>query len=81
MQKATALSESTAKAEYYPASTAATEVLCLCNLLDRMGFAQQEFTAVYEDNITCIARGNSVIGCREHGKRIHIRKHFAHEIT
>jgi hypothetical protein len=24
---------------------------------------------------------NSVIGCLEHGKRIHIRKQFAHEIT
>ena len=38
MQKTTALS--TAEAEYYSASTAATEVLYLRNLLENMGFAQ-----------------------------------------
>jgi hypothetical protein len=42
LQKTTALS--TAEAEYHSASTAATEVLYLRNLLERMGFAQPEPT-------------------------------------
>jgi hypothetical protein len=78
MQKTTALS--TAEAEYYAASTAATEVLYLRNLIDRMGFAQRGPTPVYEDNTACIEWGNNVIGGRERAKHIDIRKHFAHEV-
>ena len=52
LQKTTALS--TAEAEYYSASTAATEVLYLRNLLERMGFAQPQPTPVYEDNTACL---------------------------
>ena len=78
MQKTTALS--TAEAEYYSASTAATEVLYLRNLLENMGFAQQGPTPVYEDNTACIEWGNHVIGGRERAKHIDIRKHFAHEV-
>jgi hypothetical protein len=78
LQKTTALS--TAEAEYYSASTAATEVLYLRNLLERMGFAQPEPTPVYEDNTACIEWGNNVIGGRERAKHIDIRKHFAHEV-
>jgi hypothetical protein len=78
MQKTTALS--TAEAEYYSASTAATEVLYLRNLLDSMGFAQTSPTPVYEDNTACIEWGNNVIGGRERAKHIDIRKHFAHEV-
>ncbi len=51
LQKTTALS--TAEAEYYSESTAATEVLYLLNLLERMGFAQTQPTQVYEDNTAC----------------------------
>jgi hypothetical protein len=76
--KTTALS--TAEAEYYSASTAATEVLYLRNLLEHMGFAQQAPTPVYEDNTACIEWGNHVIGGRERAKHIDIRKHFAHEV-
>ncbi|MFK5284423.1 Ty1/Copia family ribonuclease HI, partial [Lacticaseibacillus paracasei] len=71
---------STAEAEYYSASTAATEVLYLCHLLDSMGFAQASPTPVYEDNTACIEWGNNVIGGRERAKHIDIRKHFAHEV-
>jgi hypothetical protein len=78
LQKTTALS--TAEAEYYSASTAATEVLYLRNLLERMGFAQPEPTPVYKDNTACIKWGNNVIGGRERAKHIDIRKHFAHEV-
>jgi hypothetical protein len=78
MQKTTALS--TAEAEYYSASTAATEVLYIRNLLDSMGFAQASPTPVYEDNTACIEWGNNVIGGRERAKHIDIRKHFAHEV-
>jgi hypothetical protein len=78
MQKTTALS--TAEAEYYSASSAAAEVLYLRDLLDRMGFAQQAPTPVYEDNTACIEWGNNVIGGRERAKHIDIRKHFAHEV-
>jgi hypothetical protein len=78
MQKTTALS--TAEAEYYSASTAATDVLYLRNLLDSMGFAQASPTPVYEDNTACIEWGNNVIGGRERAKHIDIRKHFAHEV-
>ena len=75
MQKATALS--TAEAEYYSASTAATEVLYLRFLLDRLGFAH---TPIHEDNSACIVWGNKVIGGRERARHIDIRKHFAHEV-
>ena len=78
MQKTTALS--TAEAEYYSASTAATEVLYLRNLLESMGFTQHAPTPVYEDNTACIEWGNNVIGGRERAKHIDIRKHFAHEV-
>jgi hypothetical protein len=78
MQKTTALS--TAEAEYYSASTAATEILYLRNLLENMGFSQQAPTSVYEDNTACIEWGNNVIGGRERAKHIDIRKHFAHEV-
>ena len=78
LQKTTALS--TAEAEYYSASTAATEVLYLRNLLERMGFAQTQPTSVYEDNTACIEWGNNDIGGRECAKHIDIRKHFAHEV-
>jgi hypothetical protein len=77
-QKTTELS--TAEVEYYLASTAATEVLYLRNLLDSMGFAQASPTAVYEDNTACIEWGNNVIGGRERVKHIDIRKHFTHEV-
>ncbi len=69
------------RSEYYSASTAATEVLYLRNLLERMGFAQPEPTPVYEDNTACIEWGNNVIGGRERAKHIDIRKHFVHEAT
>jgi hypothetical protein len=75
-QKTTALS--TAEAEYYAASTEATDALYLRNLLETMGFAQPGPTPVYEDNTACIEWGNHVIGGREHAKHIDIRKHFAH---
>ncbi len=79
MQKTTALSRalSTAEAEYYSASTAATEVLYLRNLLDSMCFAQASPTPVYEDNIACIEWENNIIGGRERAKHIDIWKHFA----
>ncbi len=51
MQKTTALS--TAEAEYYSASTAATEVMYIRDLLDRMGFGQRQPTPVCEDNTAC----------------------------
>ncbi len=63
MQKTTALS--TAEAEYYSASTAAMELLYLRYLLERLDFAQQKPTPVYEDNSACIEWGNNVIGGRE----------------
>ena len=77
-QKTTALS--TAEAEYYSASTAATEVLYLRFLLDGLGIAQARPTPVHEDNSACIEWGNNVIGGRERAKHIDIRKHFAHEV-
>jgi hypothetical protein len=77
-QKTTALS--TAEAEYYAASTEATEVLYLRNLLESMGFAQRGPTPVYEDNTACIEWGNHIIGGRERAKHIDIRKHFAREV-
>ena len=52
MQKTTALS--TAEAKYYSASTAAMEVWCLRYLMERLDFAQQKPTPVYEDNSACI---------------------------
>jgi hypothetical protein len=76
MQKTTALS--TAEAEYYSTSTAATEVIYLWNLPETMGFAQRSPTPVYEDNTACIEWGNNVIGGRDRAKHIDIRKHFAH---
>ncbi len=47
------------EAGYYSASTAATEVLYLCNLLDQMGFAQQEPTPLYEDYTVCALNGET----------------------
>ena len=78
LQKTTALS--TAEAEYYSASAAGVDVLFLRNLLERMGFAQECPTSVFEDNTACIEWGNNVIGGRERAKHIDIRKHFAHEV-
>ncbi len=78
MQKTIVLS--TAEAEYYLESTAATEVLYIRNLLDNMGFAEQKPTPVYEDSTACIEWGSNVIGGRERAKHIDIRKHFAHEV-
>ena len=52
LQKTTALS--TAEAEYYSASTAATEVLYIRNLIENMGSAEQEPAPVCEDNTACI---------------------------
>ncbi len=77
MQKTTAPRLSTAGAEYYSASTAAMEVLYFRYLLERLDFAQQKPTPVYEDNSACIEWGNNVIGGRERAKHIDIRKHFA----
>ena len=56
------------------------DVLFLRNFLERMGFAQESPTSVYEDNTACIEWGNNVIGRRERAKHIDIRKHFAHEV-
>jgi hypothetical protein len=57
----------TAEEEYYSesASTAATEVLYLRNLLEKIGFVQHVPTPLYEDNTACIKWGNNVIGGRE----------------
>ena len=44
-----------------------------------MGFAPKSWTPVYEDNNACIEWSNNIIGGRERGKHIDIRKHFAHE--
>ena len=77
MQKTTALS--TAEAEYYSASTAATETIYLRQLLTNLGFPQRKSTPIYEDNTACIEWGNNVIGGRERAKHIDIKKHFAHE--
>ena len=71
---------STAEAEYYSASTAATEVIYLRFLLDGLGFAQAQPTPIHENNSACIEWGNNVISGRERAKHIDIRKHFAHEI-
>jgi hypothetical protein len=71
---------STAEAEYYLASTAATEVLYIGNLLENMGFAGTKTTPVYDDNTACIEWGNIVIGGRERAKHIDIRKHFVPEV-
>jgi hypothetical protein len=49
---------STAEAEYYSASTAATEVLYIGNLLENMVFARPGPTPMYEDNTACIEWGN-----------------------
>jgi hypothetical protein len=70
----------TAEAEYFSASTAATLVLYLRNLLDQMGCAQQAPTPVYHDKTVCLEWGINVIGGRERAKHINIRKHFAHEV-
>jgi hypothetical protein len=78
MHKTTALA--TSEAEYYSASTAVMEVLYLRYLLERLDFAQQKPTPVYEDNSACIEWGNNVIGGRERAKHIDIRKHFAHGV-
>ncbi len=81
MQKTTALS--TAEAEYYSASTAATEVSYLRFLLDGLGLAQDRPTQIYEDNSACIEWGPTVgqlIGGRERAKHIDIWRHFAHEV-
>jgi hypothetical protein len=45
-----------AEAEYYSASAAGVDVLCLhnLNLFKRMGFAQEDPTPVYKDNTACI---------------------------
>ena len=77
MQETTALS--TAEAECYSASTAATEVMYIRDLLDLLVFSQRTPTPVYEDNNACIEWVNNVIGGRERAKHINIRKHFAHE--
>ncbi len=53
MQKTTALS--TAEAEYYSASTAGSDVLYLCKLLNQLGFTQQSPKPVYEDNIASMS--------------------------
>jgi hypothetical protein len=80
MQKTTAVSIT--EAEYYSASTAATEVLYLRYLLESMGFAQPSPTPVYEDrdNTACIEWRNCVIGSRERMKHIDIRNDIAHEV-
>ena len=77
MQKTVALS--TAEAEYYAASEMGVEILYLRNLLLNMGFPEEPYTPVYEDNTACIEWGNHAIGGRERAQRIDIRKHFAHE--
>jgi hypothetical protein len=79
-QKTTALSTAASEAEHYLASSAATEVLYLGNLLENIGFAQQKPAPVYEDNTACIEWDNNVIGGRECAKHIDIRKHFAQVI-
>ena len=78
LQKTTALS--TAEAEYYSASTAATEVLYLRNLLERIVFAQPQPTPVYEDKTACIKWGNNVIGGRERAQHIDIRNLSAYDV-
>jgi hypothetical protein len=77
LQKTIALS--TAEAEYYAASAAATEVIYLRGLLESMGFKQGSWTPVYEDNTACIEWSNRVIGGRERAKHIDIRKYCAHD--
>ncbi len=47
------------------ASTAATEVLYLQNLLKNLGFAHPAPTPVYEDNTACIKWGNRRAGARQ----------------
>jgi hypothetical protein len=74
------ISLSTAEAEYYAASHGAVEAIYLRRLLDNMGFKQEEYTPLYEDNNACIEWANNIIGGRERAKHIDLRKHFAHEV-
>ncbi len=50
------------------------------NLLENMGFAEQQPTPVNEDNTTYIEWGNNIIGGRERAKHIDTRKHCAHKV-
>ncbi len=70
MQKTTAVS--TAEAEYYSEPAAGVDVLYHCNLVESMGFAQEDPTPVFEHNTVCIDWGNKVtmIGGRELAKHI-----------
>ena len=56
------------------------EVLYLAKLLEPMGFAQASPTPVCQDKTACIEWGDNVIGGRERGKHMDIRRHLGHEV-
>jgi len=69
---------STTESEYMAVVEAAKEVLWLRQLLEELGFRQEEATTILDDNIGCIQLGTTAITLPR-SKHIDVRHHFVRE--
>lgn len=71
---------STTEAEYVAAANGACQAVWMRNILEEIGFAQEDFTTLWCDNSSAIKLSrNPVLHGRS--KRIHVRFHFLRELV
>eukprot|EP00961_Rhodomonas_salina_P172076 2320510-Rhodomonas_salina.1 len=66
---------STAEAEYYAAPVAGTDVTYMSQIMEDLGFKQQEPTILWEDNMVCIYMSQTSV---MYHKAQHIDTHVYH---
>jgi hypothetical protein len=69
---------SSAESEYVALCEAATEVIFLRQLLEDIGFSQENPTIVYEDNMACISMSNG-LSSHKNSKHVNVKYHYTRE--
>ena len=78
-KKQTTVALSTVEAEYMALSAAVQELLYLRQLLEDLGFPQQNASTLYEDNQGTMALATGRAGMAKRTKHIDIHQHFVRE--
>ena len=74
------VSLSTSEAEFVAASQVGQEALYLRETLKDFGYQQQQATAIYEDNLACVAMSENPVR-RKFSRHIDIRRYFVRELV
>jgi len=75
-----AITLSTAEAEYVAASETAKEILWLRQLLTEIGFSQRAATVMFEDNAACIRMATNH-GVSSRNKHLEVKMHFIRDLV